>query len=130
MYLSTGINTSPTITRKAGAALTNAAFRAARFDAGGNLILAGAGENAIGVFIATTPQTIAVGEDVTVQIKDIGLWMTGAAVAAGAELAANATGAAVTAVAGNHVIALALENATGAGSIIQVHIVQPGRRPA
>lgn len=129
MFLGTAINTSPTIAGKAGAAITDGAFLAVRFDGPGNIVLAAAGGNALGLLVATTPVAVAIGDDVTVQIKDIGLWTAGAAIAAGADLAPNAAGQAVTAVAGNHVLAVALEAATGAGQTIRVQLVKSGRMP-
>lgn len=130
MYLSTGINDSPTIVGKSTGAIANGAFLAAKFDGTGGIVLAGAGENALGLLIATTPEAVAAGEDATVQIKDIGLWKVGAAVAAGAELTADANGAAVTAVAGNYVTAIALEAAAAPGTVIKVQIVKSGKVPA
>jgi hypothetical protein len=127
MYLSTGINDSPTIVGKSTGAIANGAFLAAKFDGAGGIVLAGAGENAIGLLIASTPEAVAAGEDVNVQIKDIGLWKTGAAVAAGAELTSDANGAAVTAAAGNYVTAIALEAAAAPGAVIKVQIVKSGK---
>lgn len=130
MYTTTSINDSPVITGKATAAIENGAFLAAKFDANGGIVLAGAGENALGLLIATTPEAVKAGEDVTVQIKDIGLWKAGAAVAAGAELTADENGAAKTAVAGNYVTAIALEAAAAPGAVIKVQIVKSGKVPA
>ncbi len=130
MFISTGINDSPVITGKATAAIENGAFLAAKFDANGGIVLAGAGENALGLLIATTPENVAAGEDVTVQIKDIGLWVTGDAISAGAELTPDANGAAVTAAVGNYVTAIALEAAAAAGQVIKVQIVKSGKVPA
>ena len=130
MSLNTGINHSPTIVGKSTDAIANGAFLAAKFDETGGIVLAGAGENAIGLLIATTPEAVAAGEDVTVQIKDIGLWKTGAAVAAGAELTADANGAAVTATTGKYATAIALEAAAAPGAIIKVQIVKSGKIPA
>lgn len=130
MFISTGINDSPVITGKATNAIENGAFLAAKFDANGCIVLAGAGENALGLLIATTPENVAAGEDVTVQIKDVGLWKTGDAVAAGAELTSDANGAAVTAAAGNYVTAIALEAAAASGQVIKVQIVKSGKVPA
>lgn len=130
MFISTSINDSPVITGKATAAINNGAFLAVKFDGNGGIVLAGAGENALGLLIATTPEKVEAGEDVTVQIKDIGLWKTGGAVAAGAELTPDANGAAVTAAAGKYVTAIALEAATAAGQVIKVQIVKSGKLPA
>jgi len=130
MYLSTGINDTPTIVGKATAAINGGAFLAAKFDANGGIVLAGAGNNALGLLLATTPDAVAAGDDVTAQIKDIGLWRVGAAVAFGAELTSDANGKAVTAAVGNFITAIALEKATAADQIIKVQVVKAGYKPA
>ena len=126
MYTSTAINDTPTIVGKAGIPLVGAAFHAAVFDAAGDIVPAGAGANAVGLFVPTTPDVVAAGADVNVQIKDIGLWVTGAAVLAGAEVASNAAGQAITAAANAFIVGIALETATAAGQIIKVQIVKAG----
>lgn len=126
MYTSTAINDTPTIVGKAGIPMANAAFHAAVFDAAGDLVPAGAGANAVGLFLATTPDAVAAGADVSVQIKDIGLWVTGAAVLAGAEVASNAAGQAITAAANAFIVGIALESAAGPGQVIKVQIVKAG----
>ena len=126
MFISTGINDSPTIVGKAGIPLVNAALHAAKFNAQGEIVPAAAGDNAVGLFIASTPDNVAAGEDVTIQIKDVGLWVTGAAVLAGAEVAVNAAGQAITAAANAFIVGIALETATAAGQVIKVQIVKAG----
>lgn len=126
MFISTGINDSPTIVGKAGIPMVNAACHAAVFDVNGNLVPAGAGEPAIGIFIPSTPDVVNAGDDVTVQIKEIGLWITGAAVAAGAEVASNNAGQAITAVANAFIVGYALEAAGGPGAVIKVQITKSG----
>jgi len=126
MFISTGINDTPTIVGKAGIPLVNAALHAAKFNAQGEIVPAAAGDNAVGLFVPTTPDVVAAGADVNVQIKDIGLWVTGAAVLAGAEVASNAAGQAITAAANAFIVGIALETATAAGQIIKVQIVKAG----
>lgn len=126
MITSTAINDTPTIVGKAGVPLVGAAGHAAKFDAQGNIVPAEAGDNAIGLFIVSNPEIVAAGDDVTVQIKDIGLWVTGAAVAAGAELASNASSQAITAAANAFIVGIALESAAAAGEVIKVQIVKAG----
>ncbi len=128
-YIGTTINDSPTIVGEATSDINSGAFLAAKFDENGGIVLAGVGENALGLLLATTPDSVAAGEDVTVQIKDIGLWKAGAAVAAGAELTSDAAGKAVTATVGNFVTAIALEAATEANQIIKVQVVKYGAKP-
>jgi hypothetical protein len=126
MFISTGINDTPTIVGKAAAPLAAAECLAAKFDAAGEVVLAGAGEPAMGILLPTTEHAVAAGEDVNLQIKDIGLWKTGAAVVVGAELTSNAAGKCITAAAGNFILAYALESAGGADTIIRVQIVKAG----
>ena len=126
MFISTAINDSPTIVGKAAAPLAAAECLAAKFDAAGEVVLAGAGEPAMGILLPTTEHAVAAGEDVNLQIKDIGLWKTGAAVVVGAELTSNAAGKCITAAAGNFILAYALESAGGADTIIRVQIVKAG----
>lgn len=130
MYLSTGINDSPTIVGKATSAITKGAFHAVKFDANGGIVLAGSGEKSVGLLIATTPEAVAAGEDVTVQIKEIGLWKTAAAVKAGDELTVGTAGAAKVAATGDYVLAEALEAAEAPGAVIKVQIVKSGKLPA
>ena len=128
-YIGTSINPSPTITGKAAAAIADGAFLAAAFNADGAIEIAKADAGALGIFIPET-DNITAGADVTVQVKDIGFWKAGAAVKAGAELMADATGKAVTATAGKFILAVALEAATAADQIIQVQICKAGYKPA
>jgi hypothetical protein len=124
-YIGTSINDSPTIIGKTGAAITDGSFLAAVFNANGDFVVAGAGAVAAGLFPAET-NSISAGENVTVQIKEIGLWKTGAAVAAGALLTSDANGKAVTADEGDFILATALEAASAANQVIQAQIVKAG----
>ena len=121
-YTGTGINTSATIVEPAGAA---ADFRgkAVKYDAG-KVVLAGAGETAIGVGIITNSEATKENEDVDIQIKEIGLGLAGDAIEKGAELAANAEGKLVPATAGQFVIAVALDTAAAAGKFIKIQLAK------
>ena len=127
-YLGTSINNSPTIVSKRATTAANDpadySCLAAALTPTGEITL-GSDASAIGVCIPETG-TIAVGDDITVQIKDIGLWKTGAAVAAGANLMSNADGKAVTATTGKFILAVALEAATAADQVIRVQICKAG----
>ncbi len=120
-YMATSINQSPVIVDKAGAVLEDVRGRAVKFAAGA-IVLAGAGEKAIGVGIMTNDTNIAVGEDVHVQIKDIGLVYAGAEITKGAELEVGANGALVP-VASGKPVAVALEAATAAGVYVKARIL-------
>ena len=127
MYIGTSINESAVISAKAGAAISNGAMLAAAMGSTGTVSVVGtAGAEAVGLIIPETDATIASGDDVTVQVKDIGLWIAGAAVNAGAMLMSDANGKAVTATAGKFILAQALEAATAAGQVIHVQIIKAG----
>lgn len=125
MYIGTSINESPVIAAKAAASIDNGAMLAVAMGASG-VSVAGAGVAAVGLLIAETKGKVAAGDDVTVQVKDIGLWKTGAAVAAGALLASDANGKAITAASGKYIVAQALEAATAADQVIHVQIIKAG----
>lgn len=121
-YFGTSINESPVIALKAGEAMTEPQFLAVAADG----TLAAAGENALGIITPDCEDSIAAGDDLTVQIKDIGLWLAGGAVAVGDELAVGEGGKAVKAVSGDFITAVALTEATKAGQRISVQIVKAG----
>ena len=124
-YLNHAINPSPTICGEAAATIAAPALLAVKFDANGKFVLPSSGDPCIGIALANSEEVKA-GDQLHVQIKDIGFWKTGAAVAAGAELAANAAGKAITATSGAFIMAIALEAASEADAIIKVQIVKAG----
>lgn len=101
-----------------------------KFSSGNVVLCSVAGEAALGVGILTNDETIASGQDVDIQIKDIGVVCAGAAIAKGAELAVDANGKFVTATAGQFVVGIALEAATAAGIMIRAQICRLGYKPA
>ena len=128
-YIGTQINQSPTIVEKAGAAIEDARGKIAKYDASGNVVLATAGDVAIGITImedganditGAESGKVASGDDVTVQIKDIGLVKAGGTISKGDELASDANGCAVKATDGNFVIGTAR---TAAASGEYCHII-------
>lgn len=128
IYTATQINESPTIVRKAGAAMTEAKdvrCKAIKFDASGDVVVADtAGEAVIGIAIITNDELVKAGEDIDIQVKEIGLAIAGAEIAAGAELAVDADGKLQTATDGQFVIATALEPATAADKFVRVQITK------
>lgn len=125
MYIGTSINDSPVITGKAAAAISGGGMRAAVLTDDG-VALATKGAAGVGLVIAETDDAIEAGSDVTIQVKDMGLWKTGAAVAAGDLLASDANGKAVKAAAGDFIIGQALEAATAADQVIKAQIIKAG----
>ena len=124
-YFGTTINDSPTAVFKAGAALT-AAQGIALAMADGKVALPAAGANVIGVVPISEGPDFAEGDDVTVQIKDVGCMIAGGKVTAGDEIAVDATGKAVKAATGNFIVGVALSGAVAAGTRIRVQITKSG----
>ena len=125
MYTTTGINTSATIVAPAGAEIAGVIGKAIKFDGEGNAVVASAaGEKVMGIAVLTHADTVAKGDDITIQVKEIGKAVAGAAIAKGAELATNAKGELVTATDGQFVVATALQAANAAGHIIDVQITK------
>ena len=130
-YIGGQINQSPTITAKAGANVDDGRNKLYKFNTNGELVLAGAGENVVGIGLIESGYNdvtgaeagkVKQGDDLTVQIKDIGLVMAGAEISVGAEVASNEAGLAVTATDGNYVIGTALDKATASGDYIYIAI--------
>ncbi len=129
-YIGDSINASPTIAERAGAAIPGGAGLAVKYDANGCIVpCATAGEPALGVIIMQQGD-VAVGDSVTVQIKDVATCVSGGAVSKGALVAVNASAQAVAAGAGAFAIGMALSGASAAGQMVQVQICKCGFVPA
>jgi len=126
MYNGSIINPSPTIIAPVGAEITGSPFTAVAFDSNGALVTAKKGSVPVGILVAEEDEIIPAGEEVTVQIKDISVWKVGATVAAGAPLAPDNEGLAVTAAAGDFILGVALESADAKGQVIKVQITKSG----
>lgn len=124
MYNGSTINDSATIVGAANAAISGGEFLAAKFTSGKIAKCSVSGESAMGIIIPGQ-DSIAEGDDVTVQIKDIGYWKCGAVINAGSELMTDANGCAIVATSGGFILAIALE-AGVSGQIIKVQIAKLG----
>lgn len=123
-FMSTGINTSPTITGPSGVA-GDVRGKAVKFDASGKVVLANtAGEIAIGIALISEPSVVKEGDDINIQIKEIGLAQVGAAVKKGDELAVDTEGKLQKATDNQFVLATALEAADKKDAFIRVQIVK------
>jgi len=122
-YFMTSVNESPLISRKAGAELNDVRGRAVKFDDNGSIVLAGAGDAALGIAILSSDEAIPVGGNVDIQVRAIGLVKAGAAIAPGDELASDAAGALVPATSGAY-IAISLQKAAAAGEFVQALITR------
>ena len=128
-YIGDSINASPTIAERAGASIPGGAGLAVKYDANGCIVpCATAGEPALGVIIMQQGD-VAVGDSVTVQIKDVATCVSGGAVSKGALVAVNASAQAVAAGAGDFAIGMALSGASAAGQMVQVQICKCGFVP-
>ena len=127
-FLLASINPSPTVPVKAGADIDDVRFKAVKFDGNGNAVLAStAGEVFLGIALPTTGDPVGkvkAGDDLDIQIKDMGTAVAGGAVAAGDPLAVNANAQLVKASAGNFVIGYAMTAAAEAGDIITIQIAK------
>ena len=125
VYTSNMINTSATIVGKAASAITDPRGKAIKFDANGKFVLAStAGEAFIGIGIVTNDEAIAAGQDVDVQIKDIGVGLAGGAIAAGDPLGTDANGKLVKITTSEKIcIGYALESASS-GAFVRLQIAK------
>ena len=112
------INGSPTISEAAGAAITDCRNRIMKNDSNGAVVLATAGTDIpLGIaiieagyndFTGAESGKVEIGDDVDIQVKDIGFVLAGADITKGQEITAGADGLAAVAQAGNYVLGIAL----------------------
>lgn len=117
----TQINQSVTVTVPAGADIADCRNRAMAYDDSGSVVLAVDGKKPIvGIALieaglndisGADSGKVAKGEDVDIQIKDIGFILAGAEIAIGTEVTAGADGLAAVAASGDYVVGLALQAA-------------------
>lgn len=117
-YNGVQINPSPTIVEQAGAAIADCRNRIMKYDADGNVVLATAGTDIpVGIAIIEAGYNdisgvesgkVAVGDDVDILVKDMGVVLAGAAIKKGQEISAGANGLAAVAASGNYVLGIAL----------------------
>lgn len=120
-YNGVQINQSVTIVAEAGAAIEDVRNRIMKFDDNGNVVLATAGtdipvgialiEAGINDISGKESGKVDAGDDVDIQIKDIGVVLAGATIKKGQEVTSGADGLAAPAAAGNYVLGYALANA-------------------
>lgn len=126
-YEYTGINTSATAAFPARTDLTDIGAKAVALSEEG-LFMPEAGAEIVGIVPISEDESYQKGEDVTVQVKDIGLWKAGAEFARGTLLATDKDGLCQEASAGQWVCARALTSASEKGSLIRVQIIHAGQK--
>ena len=129
-YFGTTINDSPTVTLPANAAITGAQCKAVVVTSGKVKVADTAGVAVLGVIPLSEDENIAAGADVTVQIKDIGQWEAGEAIAIGDALMTSNAGKAMKATAGKFIVGYALSAAAAAGTRIRFQMTKSGFVPA
>lgn len=124
-YNGVQINPSPTIVEKAGAAIEDCRNLIMKYDDNGNVVLATAGTDIpVGIALIEAGYNditgaesgkVAVGDNVDILVKDMGVVIAGGTIKKGQEVTAGAGGKAVAAASGNYVLGIALANATADG---------------
>lgn len=126
-YFGASINTSSVVAEIAGETIENGAFCAVKYDENGAVVLCSTeGEMVAGIVLPETPEKISDGDDVTIQIKDIGYCKAGAEIKKGQEVMVDAKGRVIPATAGKFVIGYAMTSATTEDEIIEVDIRKCG----
>lgn len=116
------INDSPVIVATAGEVLKTAAAVLLTKD---GVKLPEAGKKATGI-VLLGDETASKGDDITVQIRNQGMWAAGAKIEAGDFLAVDAEGLCQKATTGQYILAMALTPATAKGDIVNVAIIHAG----
>lgn len=126
-YFGASVNQSPVIAERAGEGIKNGAFLAVKYDDDGSIILCNkAGETALGLLLPDTAEEISEGNELTVQIKDIGLAKAGGVFKKGAPLTTDAQGKLVEAAGGSFILGYALEQSFAEGQFVRVDITKSG----
>lgn len=119
------INPSPTLVEVAGADIADCRNRIMKYDENGNVALATAGTDIpLGIAIIEAGYNditgqesgkVVKGDDVDIQIKEMGVVIAGEEIKKGQEIAAGADGLAAVAASGDYVLGIAVSNATAEG---------------
>lgn len=124
-YEYTGINNSATIVVSAGVDLGEANGKAVRITEGA-VALPEAGDIPTGIILITEDEPIKKGDEVTIQVKDIGMWKAGGEFAPGDLLAVDAEGLCQKVSAGQYIFARALTGSAAKGDFVTVQIINAG----
>lgn len=132
-YHGVQINQSPTIVEKAGAAIDDVRNLIMKYDSNGDVVLATTGTDIpVGIALIEAGYNdisgieagkVAVGDNVDILVKDMGVVLAGATIKKGQEITAGAGGKAAVAATGNYVLGVALDNAA-AGEYLNIQITK------
>lgn len=126
-YFGTTINDGPTAIFPVAEKIANAQGIAVTLTENG-VKLPEAGGAVFGVIPISENESYEAGEEVTVQIKDIGAWIAGGSIKIGEELAADAEGKAKKAEDGQFIVGIALSAAAEAGTRIRFQMTKYGSK--
>lgn len=121
----TSMNQSPTMVVKVKSDLGDVRGKAVKFD-GEEVTYPVAGEMPVGFALLSESDEVKAKDEITVQIKDIGMWMAGAAVVTGDFLATDTEGLCQKATQGQYIFARALSGASAKGDYVTVQIIHAG----
>lgn len=129
----TQINNSATITEAAGADIEDVRNKIVKYDENGDVVLTSAAtdipvgialiEAGVNDITGELSGAVAKGDDVDIQVKDIGYVLAGAEIKKGAEVASDKDGLAAPAASGNYVLGIALDSAA-IGEYVRVQIAK------
>lgn len=129
----TQINPSATIVEAAGADIEDVRNHIVKYDDNGDAVLAAAGTDIpVGIAIIEagvndiTGQlsgSVEKGDDIDIQVKDIGYVLAGSEIKKGAEVTSDKDGLAAPAESGNYVLGIALD-AAAAGEYVRIQITK------
>lgn len=130
-YFGASINQSPTIAEKAGAAISVGEFLAVKYDENGFVVVCSEeGEMSVGILLPETAKEIEAGDDVTIQIKDIGMGKSGAKIKKGEELTTDSKGRLIPAQSGHFVLGYAAGACQGEDELVRIDIRKSGYKEA
>ncbi len=124
-YQNSFVHTSPTTRELAGETLENACHKAVAYDGNGDMVLAITGEEAVGLLLSTTPETVEKGEAVDVLLKDVGLLVSAEVISKG-DFITIENGCGKVASTGDVIFGRAITACEEVGDVVQVRVIAAG----
>lgn len=125
MFIGTVINDSASVSFKVKEDLTGGGLTAVALSEDGIKTASSTDTALVGIVMAENELPIKAGEDVAVQVKDIGMWTVGETIKPGDFLTSGTDGVAMKATSGKFILAQALTGGVK-GNAVQVQIIKAG----
>ena len=125
MFIGTVINDSSSVSFKVKEDLTGGGLTAVALSEDGIKTASSTDTSLVGIVMAENELPIKAGEDVAVQVKDIGMWIAGETIKAGDFLTSGDDGVAMKATSGKFILAQALTGSIK-GNAVQIQIIKAG----